>query len=336
MGLVKNLLYSASSERMINLFTDQSIFIYYHTVSNKKLNYLNNLFTFKSEDQFKNDIELLLKYYKPLNPSYLLKNLKKNQIPKNHFLLTFDDGLREVFDVIAPVLYEKNISAIFFINPHFIDNKNIFIRHLISVIIDNLLLTKHSKEILQEVSYLLNLRDGFSNYLLINKIKKINNDAENILLRVSDLLNIDLDIEIKNKKPFISKDQIKKMIEMGFYFGGHTMSHPRLNTISYNDQQKEIVNSIKWLRLNFEIDYSFFSFPFTDRGVSKKLINSIFEYDSKSIVFGNSGLRKDFDKRILQRFSLEKPNHNTSKLIVSENLYKFYNKLIGKYKIIRN
>ncbi len=336
MGLLKNLLYSASSEKMLNFFTDQTIFTYYHTVNNEKLNYLDNLFSFKNEKHFKNDIELLLNNYQPLNPDFFLKGFKYNQIPKNHFLLTFDDGLSQIFDVVAPILYEKKISAIFFVNPHYIDNKNFFVRHVISVLIDIILNNKYDKEIIQEINYLLSLKKSSSKSLLINDLKKINFDSENILLRITELLKVDINTELKKKKPFISKNQIKEMIDMGFYFGGHTMTHPRLNTINYNDQKKEIIDSINWLKLNFKINYSFFAFPYTDRGISKKLIKSIFKYDNSSIVFGNSGLKKDFDERIIQRFSLEKPNQNTSKLIVSENLYKFYNKLIGNYNISRN
>ena len=336
MGLLKNLLYSASSEKMLNFFTDQTIFTYYHTVNNEKLNYLDNLFSFKNEKHFKNDIELLLNNYQPLNPDFFLKDFKYNQIPKNHFLLTFDDGLSQIFDVVAPILYEKKISAIFFVNPHYIDNKNFFVRHVISVLIDIILNNKYDKEIIQEINYLLSLKKSSSKSLLINDLKKINFDSENILLRITELLKVDINTELKKKKPFISKNQIKEMIDMGFYFGGHTMTHPRLNTINYNDQKKEIIASINWLKLNFKINYSFFAFPYTDRGISKKLIKSIFKYDNSSIVFGNSGLKKDFDERIIQRFSLEKPNQNTSKLIVSENLYKFCNKLIGNYNITRN
>ena len=336
MGLLKNLLYSASSEKMLNFFTDQTIFTYYHTVNNEKLNYLDNLFSFKNEKHFKNDIELLLNNYQPLNPDFFLKDFKYNQIPKNHFLLTFDDGLSQIFDVVAPILYEKKISAIFFVNPHYIDNKNFFVRHVISVLIDIILNNKYDKEIIQEINYLLSLKKSSSKSLLINDLKKINFDSENILLRIAELLKVDINTELKKKKPFISKNQIKEMIDMGFYFGGHTMTHPRLNTINYNDQKKEIIDSINWLKLNFKINYSFFAFPYTDRGISKKLIKSIFKYDNSSIVFGNSGLKKDFDERIIQRFSLEKPNQNTSKLIVSENLYKFCNKLIGNYNITRN
>ena len=336
MGLLKNLLYSASSEKMLNFFTDQTIFTYYHTVNNEKLNYLDNLFSFKNEKHFKNDIELLLNNYQPLNPDFFLKDFKYNQIPKNHFLLTFDDGLSQIFDVVAPILYEKKISAIFFVNPHYIDNKNFFVRHVISVLIDIILNNKYDKEIIQEINYLLSLKKSSSKSLLINDLKKINFDSENILLRITELLKVDINTELKKKKPFISKNQIKEMIDMGFYFGGHTMTHPRLNTINYDDQKKEIIDSINWLKLNFKINYSFFAFPYTDRGISKKLIKSIFKYDNSSIVFGNSGLKKDFDERIIQRFSLEKPNQNTSKLIVSENLYKFCNKLIGNYNITRN
>ena len=336
MGLLKNLLYSASSEKMLNFFTDQTIFTYYHTVNNEKLNYLDNLFSFKNEKHFKNDIELLLNNYQPLNPDFFLKDFKYNQIPKNHFLLTFDDGLSQIFDVVAPILYEKKISAIFFVNPHYIDNKNFFVRHVISVLIDIILNNKYDKEIIQEINYLLSLKKSSSKSLLINDLKKINFDSENILLRITELLKVDINTELKKKKPFISKNQIKEMIDMGFYFGGHTMTHPRLNTINYNDQKKEIIDSINWLKLNFKINYSFFAFPYTDRGISKKLIKSIFKYDNSSIVFGNSGLKKDFDERIIQRFSLEKPNQNTSKLIVSENLYKFCNKLIGNYNITTN
>ena len=336
MGLLKNLLYSASSEKMLNFFTDQTIFTYYHTVNNEKLNYLDNLFSFKNEKHFKNDIELLLNNYQPLNPDFFLKDFKYNQIPKNHFLLTFDDGLSQIFDVVAPILYEKKISAIFFVNQHYIDNKNFFVRHVISVLIDIILNNKYDKEIIQEINYLLSLKKSSSKSLLINDLKKINFYSENILLRIAELLKVDINTELKKKKPFISKNQIKEMIDMGFYFGGHTMTHPRLNTINYNDQKKEIIDSINWLKLNFKINYSFFAFPYTDRGISKKLIKSIFKYDNSSIVFGNSGLKKDFDERIIQRFSLEKPNQNTSKLIVSENLYKFCNKLIGNYNITRN
>jgi peptidoglycan/xylan/chitin deacetylase (PgdA/CDA1 family) len=113
------------------------------------------------------------------------------------------------------------------------------------------------------------------------------------------------------------------------------MSHPPLNQLSHEDQKNQIIDSIEWLKSNFGIQYSYFAFPFSDKGISRKLMYELFEYDQQLLIFGNSGLKKDIDARIIQRFSLENPNRKTSKVIISENLYKIYNMLIRKYNIHR-
>ena len=98
----------------------------------------------------------------------------------------------------------------------------------------------------------------------------------------------------------------------------------------------EILDSINWLKSNFGVKYSLFAFPYTDKNISKKLINTLLEYDEKIIIFGNSGFKKDINSSIIQRFSLENPNEYPTKKIVTEHFYKCYNKLIGKYNIQRS
>ena len=100
MGLLKNLLYSASSEKMLNFFTDQTIFTYYHTVNNEKLNYLDNLFSFKNEKHFKNGIELLLNNYQPLNPDFFLKDFNCFKLSMvNHFFGAISDTINFFFKI---------------------------------------------------------------------------------------------------------------------------------------------------------------------------------------------------------------------------------------------
>ena len=152
---------------------------------------------------------------------------------------------------------------------------------------------------------------------------------------VLELLNIDIKAHLKQNQPYITKEQIQEIINDGFFFGGHTMTHPPLNQLTHEEQKSEIINSINWLKENFNINYSLFAFPFSDKTISKKLLNELFEYDNNIKLFGNSGLKKDIDKRIIQRFSLENPKKQTEKQIVTENLYKYFNKLIGKYNIKR-
>lgn len=140
---------------------------------------------------------------------------------------------------------------------------------------------------------------------------------------------------LQKYKPYITKDEIQEMIDDGQFFGGHTMSHPPLNQLTHDEQKKEIIDSIEWLKKNFNINYSMFAFPFSDKFVSRKLIQELFEYDSNIKLFGNSGIKKDIHGSIYQRFSLDNPKKQIEKQIVTENLYKFYNILIGSYSIQR-
>ena len=330
MGIVKDILYKTTNKRFLKIFKNQTIFPYYHIVRDNQVSHIENLYQFKNCKQFLNDIDLLRKHYNSINPIDLLEN--KNN--KNSFLLSFDDGLQEVYTVIYPILKKHNLKAIFFINPNFVDNNKGLYKHYISIIISHLKNIDFEKSTLEKISQKLsfsyNSIDEFKHKFI--NIKYSEREKINDVL---EFLKIDIKAYLQEHRPYITKEQIQEMINDGFYFGGHTMSHPPLNQLTHEEQKKEIINSIDWLKENFNINYSFFAFPFSDKSISKKLLNELFEYDNNIKLFGNSGLKKDIDIRIIQRFSLENPKKTTAKQIVTENLYKYFNKLIGKYNIKR-
>ncbi len=330
MGIVKDILHKASSKRFLKTFKNQTIFPYYHIVKDNQVAHIENLYQFKNCKQFLNDISILNNNYNPINP----KDLLENKTLKNNFLLSFDDGLQEVYSIIYPILKKNNLKAIFFINPNFVDNNEGLYKHYISIIISDLKNNNFEKSTLdkisQTLSFTFNTVDEFKQKFINIKFSERNKVNE-----ILELLNINIKAHLIENQPYITKVQIQEMINDGFYFGGHTMTHPPLNQLTHEEQKKEIIKSIDWLKENFNINYSLFAFPFSDKTVSKKLLNELFEYDNNIILFGNSGLKKDFDKRIIQRFSLENPNKQTEKQIVTENLYKYFNKLIGKYNIKR-
>lgn len=330
MGIIKDALYKISNEKFLKIFKNQSIFPYYHIVRDSQVAHIENLYQFKNCKQFLNDINILTKNYEPINPQDFFDN--KNL--KNNFLLSFDDGLEEVYTVIYPILKKSNLKAIFFINPNFVDNNEGLYKHYISIIITHLKNNAFEKSTLDKISQKLSFT-----YNTIEEFKqKFINIKFSEREKIKDILvelNIDIKTYLKEQHPYLTKVQIQEMINDGFYFGGHTMTHPPLNQLTHDEQKKEIINSIDWLKENFNINYSLFAFPFSDKTISRKLLNELFEYDKNIKLFGNSGLKKDIDKRIIQRFSLENPKKQTEKQIITENLYKYFNKLIGKYNIKR-
>ena len=330
MGIVKDILYKSANKNFLKAFKNQSIFPYYHLVKDSKVAHIEHLYAYKNVQQFSNDLEILTSHYKSLHPEDLMQNNKAN----NTFLLTFDDGLEEIYSVIFPILKAKNISAIFFINPNFVDNQVGSYKHYISIIIGHLEKSDFESTTLKEIGDILNFTSD-SSADFKKKIIGIKYEDRKKVDEVLAFLNIDIETYLKTEKPYISKDQIQEMLNAGFYFGGHTMNHPPLHQLSHQEQKKEIIDSIQWFKQNFYINYSFFAFPFSDKLISNTLIRELFEYDKNLILFGNSGLKNDINNRIIQRFSLENPQKNTEKQIVTENLYKSFNKLIGKYNIKR-
>ncbi len=330
MGIIKDTLYKISNKHFLKFFKNQSIFPYYHIVRDNQVAHIENLYQFKNCKQFLNDINILTTNYKPINPQDLLDN--KNL--KNNFLLSFDDGLQEIYTILYPILKKNNLKAIFFINPNFVNNNEGLYKHYISIIISYLKNNNFEKSTLdkisQNLSFTYNTTDEFKQKFI--NIKFTEREKINEIL---DFLNFDIKTHLKEHQLYITKEQIQEMINDGFYFGGHTMTHPPLNQLTYDEQKKEIINSIDWLKENFNVNYSFFAFPFSDKTISRKLLNELFEYDKNIKLFGNSGIKNDFDKRIIQRFSLENPKKQIEKQIVTENLYKYFNKLIGKYNIKR-
>ena len=331
MGIVKESLYKVANGKLVSFFKNHTIYPYYHLVNDEKVAHIENLYAYKNSSQFKADLKLLVANYKPIDP----KNLFVNVEVKNSFLLSYDDGLEEVYSVVFPLLQQYNIKAIFFINPNFVDNKESLYKHDISIIIKHLKENNFDKNEVKTIANLIGI-DFITNEDFVEKLKSIPFSQRSKVKEILAFLSIDIDLYLKEQKPYISKQQIKEMLDAGHYFGGHTMSHPPLNQLTHLEKKKEIIDSMEWLKINFGISYSLFAFPFSDKGISKQLLQELFEYDPNIRLFGNSGLKKDIDNRIIQRFSLENPKRTPAKLIVAEHFYKWYNILILKYQIRRS
>lgn len=333
MGLVKDVLYTVAKPGMLATFKKQSITGYYHLIDNRTPPHIKHRYTFKDVDAFVRDIRLLKKQYSPLDPK-LLFNDGDLKIPENSFLITFDDGLRQIYQHAFPILAEHGISAVSFLNPDFVDNKALPYEYLSSVTLEQIAAEKDSNKVkiiaeyLQTSSNFQEIKTAINSFSYTERDEKINS--------ICELLGYDPKEYLADEKPFMTLTEIEEMRDHGFYFGGHTMSHPRMQKLDIDAQKEEAINSIKWVKEKLALDYACFAFPFTDKGISAQLIDALFSYDEKLVIFGNSGIKKDIHPRIIQRISLEKPERDTARHIVMENLYSKFEKLTGAHHIKRN
>ncbi len=110
---------------LIKLSGKKVIYPFYHIISNNPPVHIKHLYPVRSIKQFEKDLDFLQKYF---TASDFPPENKKTA-----FVLSFDDGLSEVYEIIAPILQKRNISAIFFINSAFVDNEDMFVNYVESI-----------------------------------------------------------------------------------------------------------------------------------------------------------------------------------------------------------
>ena len=130
-GILKKTLNSFSSniplDYLVKFSNKKLILPFYHTVSDTYLPHVSPLYAVRTTQQFRKDLDYICKYFRPITLQELTEIVRYNkEITEPAFHLTFDDGLHEIYSVIAPVLEEKNIPATIFLNTDFIDNKDLF------------------------------------------------------------------------------------------------------------------------------------------------------------------------------------------------------------------
>ncbi|NPA68002.1 MAG: polysaccharide deacetylase family protein [Chlorobi bacterium] len=110
---------------LIRLSGKKIIYPFYHIVSDNPPPHIKHLYPVRNIKQFEKDLDFLEKHFSASGFPPKDKN--------NLFVLSFDDGLSEIYNTVAPILKKRKIPAIFFLNSAFVDNKNIFNNYVSSL-----------------------------------------------------------------------------------------------------------------------------------------------------------------------------------------------------------
>jgi len=334
--LVKNMsgiFFSAVPVTQLIYMTGQNIILpFYHAVSDESLPHLRHLYSIRSVKKFTEDLDFFMKHYQPVSFSDLYELLKETGKGNNPVMaLSFDDGLREVYDVIAPILLKKGIPATIFVNTAFADNRGLFFKYKGSLIIDRLDKVSHPENIYE----IINSRMGTeikSKSAMIRKILDIRYEHQNILDSVAELLDINFDTFLKIRKPYLTIDQLRDLQTKGFQIGSHSIDHPIYSSLGFDEQMRQTRESMKWINDTFNPDCRYFSFPFIDDGVTANFFEKIFRKDDRIIDLsvGSSGMKKEKFTFHLQRIPMEKSILGARFYLRGEYVYYAFKSLFGR------
>jgi peptidoglycan/xylan/chitin deacetylase (PgdA/CDA1 family) len=286
-GFNSNLLFRSLKPLVIHPF--------YHTVSDIYLPHIHPLYIPKKIKDFENDLDFLLRHFDAASIGEVDSYRQNPCQLKNHaFHLSFDDGLRGVYENLTPLLYRKGVPATIFVNKDFVDNKQLFYRHKAAILIDKLNNGKVSGTVKKESD--------------VQKIYTVSYSTRHLLDEMASLLEVDFQSFLKTEKPYLTSDEIKEMQTMGFTVGAHSIDHPNFGELETTEQIRQITESCAFVKETFGEQKTYFSFPFSDENILDSLFKAI--KNTVDMTFGITGIQVKNSGRHSGRIDMEKNSRN--------------------------
>jgi peptidoglycan/xylan/chitin deacetylase (PgdA/CDA1 family) len=262
--------------------------------------YIRNSFNFpypsifgKTPEEFKQQLIRLKSISHFVSQDDIVSSLAGGkQLPENATIITFDDGLKEQYDLALPILDELNIPAIFYVNTSNIIEKRVQSVHKVHMVrsvcaplkIVNTILEMNptiadfilDESIIEKAvtHYIYDDKDTARLKYILNFI--LDTNTQTILM---DKLFVDLFRGMEtslHKELYMSIEMLSILSERG-YLGSHGHTHRPIGLLPIEEQYAEIALSQEILSNNFGKKIQSFSFPYGSFESAKNLDNLLLE-----------------------------------------------------------
>ncbi len=116
-----------------------AISLVYHTISHEPLPHLKHIYRIKTPADFEQDLLYLRDHHHVISYDQLLAHHRGElRLDPKAALITFDDGYRECFTEVRPLLKKYGLPAVFFLTTDLIDNKYLFYRNKYSLAVEGI------------------------------------------------------------------------------------------------------------------------------------------------------------------------------------------------------
>lgn len=274
-------------------------FPFYHTISDRQLPHLKNLYSVRKIAEFEEDIDYLLQHFQPVKMSEYLSGKVPKDPERPPMVLSFDDGLIQCYEDVMPILISKGVPATFFLNNAFIDNHSMFFRFKVSLLIEAL--ETVAKEKLEKAAKILHCEVKE----IRNRLMGISYVEREITDQVAEIWEYSFSEYMRENPVYLTSMHIRKMIDEGFEFGSHGIDHPLFSLLKKKTTIDHITASVQDLRKRYDLPYKYFAFPFTDSGVQDGTIELLFQNQIIDAGFGTAGLKDDKWPKYFQRVPME-------------------------------
>lgn len=218
-------------------------------------------FRYLHRDDFAAQLDALARDYTIVTAAGFLEMLSGAAVPENSVLLTFDDGLRDHYDHVLPILEDRGLTGLFFVLADPPPDGKMFdvhaVHHLLGrhggpavlgaleAALDPAMIDDAKKALFDRSVYRHQSNDSST-----QAVKKILNyfvaeaHRTELIAKVQSALGMG---EGTGATLYLSQDQLRDMHRRGHLVASHGATHRVLRTLPEREQRDEIDRSFRWL-----------------------------------------------------------------------------------------
>ena len=317
------------------VFPEPILCLCYHMVSDVAVPHVKH-YKFLGTAQFEQDLDYLESRFQYLSYEQILESRRSQtkRTAATAICLTFDDGFAECLSVVRPILLRRRATSIFFIITDLLDNRATFFETKASLCVDAVLrrpleeveaifrdLGLQSRIYLAEQTYRDSIPREMAQYWsefedrvrpMVVWLLMTNPDDAELVDQLCRRLHVDVESYVEKQKPYLSKEQVLRLQSDGFTIGAHSCSHRRLQSLSMEQAEREIVQSCRTIRdLTGQASVPF-AFPYFGGGLDRRWLAELRErHPFVGLFFDTQGQRPDAPI-VVQRLFGERVNEHGS------------------------
>tara|TARA_R110000744_G_scaffold18499_8_gene49659 strand:- start:9576 stop:10391 length:816 start_codon:yes stop_codon:yes gene_type:complete len=262
-------------------------------------------------------VEFFEERYGFISRQQFIDSIEDNKPVDRGVVLTFDDGFKDHYLNVLPILQEKKLWALFYVpTGHYKDKKilNVHRIHHLLGMYDAQQLLDHGLKLVD--SSMLNRekiqefdREIYRDQLLSShqfRFKRLFNyylrDAYKTDI-LDEMMARYLNEEELYSTLYLSEHELVEIEKEGSVVGSHTETHPVLSTLSYAQQKREIEGSMAFLNSFLEMKIKSFCYPYGGAATfNKSTIQVLKELNvHHSFMVGNREIKSIVDRHMLTR-----------------------------------
>lgn len=215
-----------------------------------------------SPQSFETQIKYFSKNYEILSLDRLIEYIVQGEpFPEKAVVMTFDDGYKDNYRYAYPILKRYNIPATIFLTTGHIGTGSLFWWDKVSYCIQQTSLDKINLKGFGSFSLRSEKEKYRAKSALLEGLKKLPGKKKDLLIDELRAISGEEIPDDLGENLILSWDEIKEMSCDGIAFGAHTVNHPIIKNLPFDQAKWEIIQSKKDIEKMIGNPVTAFSYP---------------------------------------------------------------------------